>query len=278
MPIHFLDNDKYLGYEESVAESGVENIHIGQIELDRGRVIRTYVKIYPLKEGLREHRGLINELIGYSLAEELGLAVPENAGFITLKPAQIQNPPAWVTGNRSVTAWWIQDAFYPSLKAYYNLSKLRGIPQSVIDRMLDRVKNEILASGQSPSIIAFDDLIANIDRNIGNLLRASKGQYILIDHGRAFGRVDWVAEDLDPSKSFKNVIHDFLRPQSGLLPFKQKVILEAEKQTLYIRHNLNVLLGLTKELLVPQDQDALTYFIRQRSERVEIAQRLGFLI
>lgn len=278
MPIHFLDNDKYLGYEESVAESGVENIHIGQIELDRGRVIRTYVKIYPFKEGSREHRGLINELIGYSLAEELGLAVPENAGFITLKSAQIQNPPAWVAGNRTVTAWWIQDAFYPSLKVYYNLSKLCGIPQSVIDRMLDKVRNEILASGQSPSIIAFDDLIANIDRNIGNLLRASKGQYILIDHGRVLGRVDWVAEDLDPSKSSINQIHELLKPQSEHLPFKQKVIIEAEKQTSYIKNNLNALLGLTKELLVPQEQEALTHFIRQRSEPIETAKRLGFLI
>lgn len=52
----------------------------------------------------------------------------------------------------------------------------------------------MLDSGQSPSIIALDDLIANTDRNLGNLLRTRKGQYILIDHGRVLDGVNWIAK------------------------------------------------------------------------------------
>lgn len=85
-------------------------------------------------------------------------------------------------------------------------------------------------------------------------------------------------QNLDPLKSFENIIRDFLKPHLEHLPFNQKVVVEAEKQAIYIKRGLGILLELTKDILDPQDQEALARFIRQRSEGVAITQRSGFLI
>jgi hypothetical protein len=62
---------------------------------------------------------------------------------------------------------------------------------------LDGVKSVKQTGGKVPSgpiwgrsiriMLMFDDLIANIDRNAGNILLGAPGELILIDHSRAFG-------------------------------------------------------------------------------------------
>jgi hypothetical protein len=62
---------------------------------------------------------------------------------------------------------------------------------------LDGVKSVKQTGGKVPSgpswgrsiriMLMFDDLIANIDRNAGNILIGAPGELILIDHSRAFG-------------------------------------------------------------------------------------------
>ncbi|MFX8778142.1 hypothetical protein ABTM50_19825, partial [Acinetobacter baumannii] len=57
-----------------------------------------------------------------------------------------------------------------------------------------------------PQIIAFDDFIANDDRNIGNLVITGNGNMGVIDHGEILGRIDWIKNltQLDKSQFFFN--------------------------------------------------------------------------
>lgn len=40
------------------------------------------------------------------------------------------------------------------------------------------------------AIAAFDEWLANVDRNAGNILKLSSNVYSIIDHGRIFGNLD----------------------------------------------------------------------------------------
>ena len=98
---------------------------------------------------------------------------------------------------------------YKSEIAAYELDKLLGmnmVPPAVERRIgdevgaavmwIDSVKSVKDLGGQMPSdpaygkpirmMLMFDDLIANDDRNAGNILVGPPGELILIDHSRAF--------------------------------------------------------------------------------------------
>ena len=64
--------------------------------------------------------------------------------------------------------------------------------------------------------LAFDDLIANRDRNAGNLLVGAPGEVWLIDHGKAFTGPAWRPEHLDPTVVTRNDIARELVPHIGL--------------------------------------------------------------
>ena len=62
-----------------------------------------------------------------------------------------------------------------------------------------------------PSLIAFDDWIGNIDRNIGNLIFINKNNVAIIDHGRLFGVINWLVENINADINCNNIMLKFLR-------------------------------------------------------------------
>nr|BDD47003.1 hypothetical protein 11 [Piscirickettsiaceae bacterium] len=153
-----------------------------------------YAKLY------RHKHELLYEIIGYLLAHHLNL--PQPKGFILLLSPQQQtelfgivNPtttqyPVWATtriDGESATYKYkhCSQALKKDLQKWFNLY----------------------------GAIAFDDLVGNIDRNLGNLIRESSGQYQLIDHGNIFGGHSSRSKHLCPHEETRNVLYEYCLTQ-----------------------------------------------------------------
>lgn len=71
--------------------------------------------------------------------------------------------------------------------------------------------------------IGFDTWIANIDRNVQNLLFSPDGEHHLIDHGRCLSGPSWAITDLDPAKQHLNLLAVFAATLIADANSKQKV-------------------------------------------------------
>ena len=144
---------------------GINRAQRGVARTARGDV-PAIVKIVPPRE-------LAVELLCAALGRHLGLPVPE--------PLLISVPGAGL-------AFGSADAGHPSLRHLLaNDADVR-----VLERLQNWTKLESAAS--------FDDLIANPDRHIGNVLYDGEGQFWLIDHGLA------LAFGMSPATAVNNIL------------------------------------------------------------------------
>ena len=67
---------------------------------------------------------------------------------------------------------------------------------------------------------AFDTWIANVDRNIGNVLWGAKDKIWFIDHGRCLTGPDWAIDDLIADGSFANKLAQIAK---NLLPGSERL-------------------------------------------------------
>lgn len=277
MPLKLLTEDHYRGSRKgSVVSDGISaHTHIALLDVDSsGGAARCYVKLYPDSVAGLEHRGIVNEIVGHVLANAMGAPVPKNAGLIALNSNQLSDLPSWMQNNSACAGWWVQDVASPSLRAYYRLSDLSQA-SDVILKKLDSVRKELLASDQIHLVIALDDLIANIDRNIGNLLRLKKGDYVLIDHGMCLTSDFWVATDLDASLEYDNCLADLLDPESGFLPFKHKTVMAHESLVKNIEPAIQSLLKWLPYAVDMVESSAIETFIRGRAKPGSLVSRKG---
>ena len=91
---------------------------------------------------------------------------------------------------------------------------------------------------QFPSLIAFDDWIGNIDRNVGNLIFINKANVAIIDHGRLFGVENWLIENINADINCNNImLKIFKDSHHGAIihPSRCKPILDSatDQQTSY---------------------------------------------
>lgn len=153
------------------------------------RKLTLYAKRYERKYEL------LYEIIGYLIAYHLNLPQPE--AFVTLlsKDDQIrlfntQNPttnnfPVWTTTSIDGESAWFE-----------------------YDRCSEVLKKDLNKWFNFYGAIAFDDLVGNIDRNLGNLIRKSSGKYYLIDHGMIFGGKTCKMKKLSADEQTKNILSE----------------------------------------------------------------------
>lgn len=196
MPIHLLNEAAYAGYLAPLPDPGIEAGHIALMRIGTG-TRRVYVKLYA-----PDTRGLINEIIGHLLAEALGLCVPPRAAVALIPRDALPAVPPWVPHGQSAVAWCTEDLAAPSLKVAYRLDPAAPPLAPLI--------KELCTADTTRALVAFDDWIANVDRNLGNLLRLAKGRYCVIDHGHALTGPHWRAPDLNPAPQYPNRLRDML--------------------------------------------------------------------
>lgn len=279
MALVMLGSNSYRGELGPVSERGIEYTHLARLSVSSSeQPVRAFVKAYApvhLQSG-HASKGLVNELAGYFCAELGGLTVPKRAGLIVVDPSQLSDPPEWVTIQSTLVAWWSEDFGNQSIKATWNLTALPDGSLAQQEALL-AARSFLVKHASTPSVIAFDDLIANIDRNLGNLL-GSSGTLGLIDHGHCITGPAWLPSDLDPSVAYRNVIRLLLGPAAETLPFKSAVMDAYESIVGAITPHMSELRQLMGGLLDDDEADSAHSFIQMRGAPGSIAHRVGVVV
>jgi hypothetical protein len=202
--IQILPDRSYRGYLEPVADPGIEHSHIARICFADGVIRRAYVKAYH-----ESTKGLVNEVTGHVLGACARLRVPPFAAVILVPKLAIQDAPPWITQSAEATipCWCTSDMAAPNIKLHFSINAM-----SHPSHMLP-VIDELRGSQDIQKVMALDDWIGNVDRNLGNLLRLAKRRYVLIDHGRILGGPAWFHLALaDTLTQRDNVLRKILGP------------------------------------------------------------------
>jgi hypothetical protein len=275
MPLILLGSNSYRGELAPLAESGIEYTHLATLSVKPGEPpVRAYVKVYPQSYvGGKPARGLVNELVGYFFAERAELPVPTAAGLIALQHSQLTAPPQWVDPTKPVVAWWTQDVGFPSLRATWNI---HALPNGSGAWMLaiSAARDFLVKHGATPAVIALDDLVANVDRNLGNLL-ISGSHLTLIDHGQTLTGPAWVAPELVASASYPNVVRNLLDTAAETLPYKGAIMAEYSSMVSKVTPAMGELKHWLDQLLEPGDAAAAYAFMQGRMNPGSIARRIG---
>lgn len=163
-----------------------------------------YVKLYPDMSG--RSRGLINEVAGYVLADRFGIPQPPRACLlrVPLKKLDLAALPkrhAWVKALARAV---------PTYPAFCTEAVSAQTPwQHYGPHAAEAMKADVRAWSDHMKTLAFDDIIANVDRHMNNLLRTGESRYAVIDHGRLVtGDGHWSQADLNPGvDTYNRLLH-----------------------------------------------------------------------
>lgn len=281
MPITILREHDYRGTAPgAVVNDGCSaHTHIALLQLDSQRQPEPcYVKFYPDRIASDIlHRGLVNEIVGHVLGAELGACVPDSAGLIVLPPNCLASRPQWVASSdhAPLVGWWSKDMARPSLKAHYHIPDK---PTAKHESVLRKAFEELAASPEIHQAIALDSLLANVDRNIGNLLRKAKGRYVLIDHGKCLTGDGWRAENLDPTAEYPNTLSWIAHQVSHSWQLNSATLKEHDAMVERLDGALDTLRPWMLKAIERKEVEAVEDFIRQRGYPGRYAQRIGLVI
>lgn len=152
-----------------------------------GSITRAYIKVFVA--GL--NTCIINELTGFAIGKACNLPLPNKIGMLKL--------PEEFVRESQCCEWAIVVSEVPgdTLKSIYNsMDHHSFLP--IFERLFEWSRIE--------DVLAFDDWIANGDRNIGNVVIAGESNYYLIDHSDALVKPNWTIHDLDPTCQVKSVL------------------------------------------------------------------------
>jgi hypothetical protein len=222
--IPFFDPSCFGGIIKKPDDGLLSICFIGYLILPEGRR-RAYFKTDPVGYAM------LNEEIGYVLARCTQLPQP-TAGKIWI-PGHVMHqldPSRWPDPAKHALCWVSYEAHdrlgqpAPSIKARIN----SGASNTEILSKLQHIFLKFKLLGR---LIAFDAWIANIDRNIGNILLVDSESFIVIDHGAILGGPYWPISIHDhPDHYVETKVLDviFPSPEKTLsLPIKSAIIKEA---------------------------------------------------
>ncbi|WP_261457909.1 hypothetical protein [Serratia fonticola] len=243
------------------AEGQMAFTYLCLVEWPDGIVRQSYVKIFAYEKRI----GIFNEILGYLLTKASDLPVPPKAGILILPEGLLQmvgvpvSPIAFVTskvaGNSPSSYYLIQDMC--------RFSALR----SILDGW-----------GKLHKTIAFDEWVANQDRNLGNLIIDSNGQVTLIDHSNMPVDLVWDPIDLTADLVPVNRLEQVFR-SLPTLPQKMDIVDGANGQSEALDVALGEILYWCDKLLNKHAKEALVSFLSQRAtfSRARLGKRLGIL-
>lgn len=233
----------------------VQNINdtwLGVLYLNNGSYTHAILKDVHPKE-------MANELLGASLAKALGLPVPRF--FLAVAPSDVlpaTKGPA--IGDRRIL-FASERMGAPPLKQLWIGSHL---PQAVIDTLV--------AWPSLPFSFGFDTWVANVDRNLGNMLYGGPGDIWLIDHGHILSGPFWVRDDLEAEAEYCNKMTMWLTPNL-CTPHKKALIKGIDRLPDAIRKlDIKAIVETSKALavLTSGDAKAMIEFLIARVENLSL--------
>jgi hypothetical protein len=189
------------GSGDGQGEAGVEATCIVMLQPpDVPRPKPYYAKFYHDLGG--QSRALANEITGYVLADRFGLPQPPSACLAKVPLAKLdtRNLPkrhAWLKQAMKTHGYW---------PAFCTEAVTRPTPwQHYGPHAQELMKADIRKWPDHVKTLAFDEVIANLDRHFNNLLRIGDSRYALIDHGRlVVADGHWQAAQLDANLASTN--------------------------------------------------------------------------
>ncbi len=266
--VQVLSSDKYIAPLQYASDGMMAATHLANVKWIDGKPSRFYVKVYP-----KGHtRGLVNEITGYLLAHAAGLPQPKKVAVIQIPKEVIKEN---FTGEFVFSgdfAWgWASEECGTTPNTYLKIEDLIGY-----ERCLDDLKRW----DQLPTLLAFDDWVANQDRNTGNITIKYSNKFHIIDHGNVPVSECWTQECLDKNRVYINKLLDGLFKGNYPLPLSASMVEESKKHK-------NVFNIANRELVkwwsILLDDDSFGYledFISSRSKisTDKIKSRTGLLV
>ncbi len=201
--IEILGPDKYIAPLEQANEGQIAFTHAASVKWIDGRSYRFFVKLFPKSAD----KGLINEITGYLTANSCNLPQPEKVAII-LVPKRILAKEDLdhfnLHQNNYIIGWASVDSG-PTPKTLLSMDKIIEFEES-----LSSLKNWKYFS----EMLAFDDWVANQDRNLGNMTISGKNEFKLIDHGNSPISEKWTKEDLLSNQHYQNKMLEHFFPKN----------------------------------------------------------------
>ncbi|EAQ5910579.1 hypothetical protein FEF66_21565 [Salmonella enterica] len=223
---------------------------------------QSYVKIFASEENI----GVFNEILGYLLTKSDDLPVAPKAGLLILPDGVIDS----IGKSVSPIAFVTSKVTGHSPSSYYNIGDM--IKFESLKKILDGWE-------KLHKTIAFDEWVANQDRNLGNLIIDSHSQVTLIDHSNMPVDLMWSPKDLSIAINPVNKLEMALRALPTL-PQKMAIVNGANGQTEALDIVMAEVVYWCDRLLSPQAKDSLLAFLSQRAlfSKERLSRRLGVLV
>ena len=199
-PVPVWPDSAYSVFVRAETDGMVGHTHLALLSPPDAPACRGYVKHF-VNHGTE--RCLFNEWFCHHLLQALGVAQPHCA--LMRAPIMGTGPLAW--------------AFVSCEPSPVNHGTPKQIYSMVDAAQLKELARRLLQADMLPRLIAADQLIANPDRNLGNLVFTGKRTFVAIDHSNALHGPAWKWGDLWwTQKPVRSVLTEFVRNVAGPIP------------------------------------------------------------
>ncbi|WDQ09581.1 hypothetical protein [Klebsiella grimontii] len=231
------------------------------VEWSDGVQRQCYVKIFAEKQGI----GVFNEILGYLLTKAEELPVAPKAGVLIL-PEELKN-----------------EIPFPVAPVAFLTSKINGNSPSSFYNLGQLLKFESLCKvidgwERLPQTIAFDEWVANQDRNLGNVIIDANLDVTLIDHSNLPVDLVWTTALLDVEIEPRNVLSDAFRNAPNL-PQKMEIIRGALKQFASLNLVRDEIIFWANHMLDNERREKLLLFLESRAKlsKARLSKKYGLL-
>ena len=249
-----------LSYGAKPVAEGVSETWKGTIITESGPTI-SFVKILTDQQ-------LISEIVCALVGRAINLAIPRPF-LVKVEKDVLPNSGKWVAGITSCLGFGSEDAGVHNFKRFFsNSSKKHEKLSSMLQSWPDFRRATF-----------FDELIANTDRHLGNILFEKKDKFWLIDHGHALTGPQWSIQSLQYNVQVRNKLLEIAVPQLNIdqrAEWGEAAKKEAQDYQVIDFPNLSTRGRLNECATIDQGNAVIDFFVGRAKNFVSLAyQKLG---
>lgn len=226
--VKLLDPSSYRSFKAWITDQGNLNpVFVASFKHpNEQNLIDMYCKVYPLDSS---DRSIFNEIVGYLVADALGIPQPEYAciALVPTKPILKDD-----TVGFSSTVLGQQFSNYDVYPIFCTAKIDKSETAFEYHTRSNKLISELVKWPYISKAMAMDSTIAHIDRHVRNLLRTGKSKYHVIDNDQLVIKYDtcgWRTNDLDVDKKYANRLFDIAKENMSIKDFnfiKSNMIVE----------------------------------------------------